>query len=389
MARGRVVRRSEGSWSIVYDLPPGADGKRKQKRETFRGTKKAAEAMLAQRLHEIERGAYIEPAKMTVAKWLAQWLQEAQPNLGRQTYVRYEQIVRTHLNPAIGPIPLEKLRPAHIQAHYAAALKCGNQRKGQVGQPLSAKSVRHHHVLLHTALERAVRLQILPRNPCDSVERPRPRDPEMLALDEEQVGKLLEVARDTALYLPILLAVTTGMRRGEILGARWRDLDFDAGTLAVRQSLERTKKGEPVSFKAPKTEKSRRVVALLPRVARILRRHKGEQAQQRLLVGPAYQDHDLICAREDGSPVRPDTISVTFPRLVKKAGLPPIRFHDLRHTHATMMLRQGEHPKVVSERLGHSSIAITIDKYSHVLKGMQGEAAARLDERLGAALGDG
>jgi integrase len=206
----------------------------------------------------------------------------------------------------------------------------------------------------------------------------------MRALDEHATAKLLGAAEDTRLALPVMLAVTTGLRRGEILGLRWRDVDLQGGTLAVRPSLEQTRDG--LAFKQPKTSKGRRVVALPSLALDALHQHKARQAAVKLALGPAYDDHDLVCAREDGRPWPPDGFSTAFVNLVRKAGIPPTRFHDLRHTHATQLLRQGVHPKIVSERLGHATVGITLDVYSHVLPGMQEEAAARTDAALRAAL---
>ncbi len=208
----------------------------------------------------------------------------------------------------------------------------------------------------------------------------------MLALDEEQTARLLASAKGTRLHIPILIAVATGMRRGEVLGLRWNDVDLKAGRLAVRQSLERTKAG--VSFKQLKTQKSRRVVALPSLIMDELTRHKGEQAQQRLLLGDAYQNQGPVVAQPDGTPMSPHALSIAFCKMVKRVGVPPVRFHDLRHSHASQLLRHGIHPKVVSERLGHATVGITLDTYSYVLPGLQEEAAWKVNTALRDALGD-
>ena len=195
----------------------------------------------------------------------------------------------------------------------------------------------------------------------------------------------LECARSTYLYMPILIAATTGMRRGEVLGLRWSDLDLDTGMASVRQTLESTKAG--LIFKQPKTARSRRRLSLLTMTVQALRAHRTEQNKARLALGPAYEDHGLVCARADGRPINPRQLSKDFLSLLRRAdGLPRIRFHDLRHTHATQLLRQDVHPKIVSERLGHATIAITLDTYSHVMPGMQEDAALRLDAVLQVAI---
>jgi integrase len=234
--------------------------------------------------------------------------------------------------------------------------------------------------VLREALQQAVRWKLLVRNPADAVEPPKVERREMQVLDEHQTKRLLAAVGGTRLYIPVLLAVTTGLRRGEILALRWQDIDLDQGTLAVRRSLEQTRGGN--RFKEPKTKKARRVVALPALTTEALRKHKVEQAKARLLIGADYADEGLVCARRHGTPLDPAETTAGFAALIKKADLPKIRFHDLRHSHATQLLRQLVHPKVVSERLGHSTIGITLDVYSHVLPGMQEEAARRIDRAL-------
>jgi integrase len=208
---------------------------------------------------------------------------------------------------------------------------------------------------------------------------------EMNALDEQGTVHLVATAAETRLYLPVLLAVTTGLRLGEILGLRWCDVDMDAGTLTVRQALEETR-AAGLNFKPPKTHRSKRPVALPSLIVDALRLHKGAQAQQRLLLGPAWKDYGLVCPRDTGEPWSPRIVSKAFEHLAEKAGVPQIRFHDLRHSHASQLLKQGIHFTVVSKRLGHKRPATTLDIYSHLLPGMQEEAAERTDSALRAAM---
>ena len=314
--------------------------------------------------------------------FLKRWLRDyAAVRVAAKTFERYAEIVRLHLIPALGHHPLAKLQPLHIQAHYSQALQDG-RRDGKGG--LLAQTVLHHHRILKEALQQAVRWQLLARNPADAVDPPRPRRREMRALDDAPTAVLLTAAEGTSLHIPVLLAVTTGLRRGEVVGLRWSDVDLDAETLAVRQCVEQTKAG--LSFKEPKTAKGRRVVAVPRITTEALRRHKAEQAKQRLLLGPAYHDQGLVCARPDGRIWAPQALSAAFSALAHRLHL-PIGFHGLRHSHATQLLKQGVHPKIVSERLGHATVGITLDVYSHVLPGMQEDAARRADAALRAALG--
>ncbi len=271
---------------------------------------------------------------------------------------------------------LAKLHPLHIQSHYTEAIQNG-RLDGKGG--LSARTVLHHHRILHEALKQAVKWQLLARNPADAVEPPRPAYKEVSAIDEETVARLLDALAGHRLHAPVLLALSTGMRRGEILGLKWRSVGLDDGTLVVRESLSQTKEG--VVFKAPKSGKGR-TVALPPLAVTVLRAHKVEQAKERLLLGPVYANHDLVFAREDGQPWPPSSFTSAFQAFIRRSTLPHMSFHTLRHTHATLLLKRGIHPKVVSERLGHAKVGITLDIYSHVLPGMQEEAAQQIDAVL-------
>ncbi len=390
--KGHIRPRGEGSWALILDVGRDpATGRRQQKWHTVRGTKRDAQREMARLLTELASGSYIEPAKLLVRDYLARWLADyARQNVSAKSFERYAEIVNCHLSPALGQYPIAALKPLHIQNYYSHALESGRRptrwRKGGLGG-LSARTVLHHHRILRQALQQAVRWQLLARNPADAVEPPRPARNEMRVLEEADLGKLLEASRPNAtLRLAILLAITTGLRRGEIMALRWRDLDLDAGLLAVRQSLEETKAG--LSFKEPKTPKARRAVALPTLAIEGLRRHRAEQARMRLMLGPGYEDNDLVCCRADGEPLHPHTITQAFIELAAKQKFGfRFRFHDLRHSHATLLLRQGVHPKIVSERLGHSTVGITLDVYSHVLPGMQEEAARKVDAALRAVIG--
>lgn len=379
--KGCIHRRGKSSWGIVIELPRDELQKRRQKTFTVRGTKKAAEQELTRLLHELNTGAFIEPTRITVGEYLKRWLSDyAAPKVSAKTFERYSEIVRLHLTPALGHHQLTALKPMMIQECYAAALRNG-RIDGNGG--LSAQTVLHHHRVLREALRQAVRWQLLGRNPVDAVEPPRPQRREMVVLDEDQTIQLLDAAKESRLYIVVLLAVTTGLRRGEILGLRWQDIDIDNRIAHVRRTVEQVRGG--LRFKEPKTAKSRRAVALPELAVEALRRHLVDQKRERLKLGSAYRDSDLVCARLHGTPLDPGEVTAGFARLIGSLDLPRIRLHDLRHGHATHLLRQGTHPKIVSERLGHSTVGITLDTYSHVMPGMQEEAALKLDETLRAA----
>ncbi len=382
--KGHIRKRGKTSWAIVLDLGRDAAGKRRQKWHSVKGTRKDAEREVARLVNEMNNGAYIEPSRMKVDEYLERWLKEyAEPRVSPKTYERYAAIVRQNIVPAIGNYALSKLNPLHIQSFYTEALSSG--RKSRRGG-LSAQTVVHFHRVLRKALDQAIKWQLLARNPADAVEPPKVPRQQMRALNENEAAALIRLVKGGRLHLPVFIAVTTGLRRGEILALRWEDLDLELGQVVVCRSLEQTKNG--LRFKSPKTERGRRMVTLPGITLAELKSHKATQAQDRLALGPAYEDHGLVCPRIDGSPWPPDAFSTAFADLIRKSDLPHVRFHDLRHSHATQLLRQGVHPKVVSERLGHSNIGITLDTYSHVLPGMQEQASALVDAAMRSAMAD-
>ncbi len=383
--RAAIYEAGAGKWRIVYDAPPGPDGRRKQKSVTVRGTKKDAQRKRTEILHQLQTGSYVDPARTTVREYLERWLQEyVVPNLAAKTAQEYARMIRKYVIPCVGAVRLTELTPLRLVSFYNKMQREGSLR-GNGG--LSAQTVVHLHRVLHKALQQAVKWQILIRNPADAAQPPKCQRIEMRVLPDDQVSKLLIAAEGTTLYMPVLLAISTGMRRGEVLALKWQDVDMDAGFLSVRRSLEQTRAG--LSFKSPKNSKSKRTVVMPANLARALVKHKGIQAQNKLLLGEGYQDLGMVCCYPDGRPVNPNYLTSAFPGLLQRAGLPHIRFHDLRHTHATMLLAQGVHPKIVSERLGHCTIGITLDTYSHVLPSMQEEAARKIDGILDAAFAEG
>jgi integrase len=368
--RGHITKRGKDSYSIVISLGKDpATGKYRYQWVSVKGTKKDAEKRLSELLHQLDTGAFVNPGRTTLAEYLQRWLQEyAKPNLSPRGFERYESLARVHLIPRLGNIPLVQLTSEQLQKHYTL----------KASEGLSPRSIRYHHVVLHKALETAVKWGLLARNVSDGVDVPHARQTEMRTWDEYEVTRFLEAARDTRYYALFHTALFTGMRRSELLALQWRDIDLHQ--ISVNRSLHQLRDGSYV-FTQPKSVKSRRTIALSPSSVLTLSEHKEEQAGIRAMLGLPMRDDDLVFATHDGKPLRPNTVSRAWRALAAHAGLKVIRLHDARHTHASLMLKQGVHPKIVQERLGHSSIQVTLDTYSHVAPGLQ-EAAAESFDRL-------
>ena len=378
--RGQIKKRYKNSYNIILELPRDPQtGKRRQQWITVKGTKKQAEKRLGELLHQIDTGAYVKPSKGTVEDFLRQWTRDyAAMNVRPLTAQSYEHWIERQIIPSIGKIHLSELQPSHLQAFYRRALEKG-RIDGKGG--LSPRSVLHIHRILHDALSHAVKWGLVARNVADAVDPPRASHKEMRTLDSEGVNRLLKASKDTLYYPIIHLAVYTGLRRSELLGLRWRDIDLDMATLSVVQVLHHLRDSRIV-FQEPKSQKGKRQVALSPTAVVALREYKQRQEVERLILGKPVTDEDLVFSNSDSSPLLPNSVTHAFIKTVRGAGLHGIRFHDLRHTHASLMLKQGVHPKIVSERLGHATVGITLDTYSHVMPGLQEAAALKFQEGL-------
>lgn len=379
--KGHIRERSPGHWAIVIEQKDPATGKRRRKWHSFRGGRREAQKECTRLLSEIDRGEYIDPNKTTVAEFLEQWLADRKARVGAKTYERYEQMCRKNIVPLVGGTALTKLKPEQISKAYADALASG-RRDGKGG--LSPRTVHHMHVVLKGALKRAVRWRKIARNPLDDVDPPKVERREMKVYNIGQTAELIETARGEQALIPVLLASLCGLRRGEVAALRWRNVDLAGACLSLTHSAEQTKDG--VRYKAPKSGKPR-TVALPASVVEELRMHRLAQAETWLKFGRRLGDDDFVVAQADGSPVRPHSVGQNWVRFLKRhSRLPRIRFHDLRHTHATHLLASGVHPKIASERLGHSKVSITLDTYSHVLPNMQADAAALVDGAVAEAI---
>ena len=376
--RGHITKRGKNSYSIAISLGKDANtGKYKYQWTTVKGTKKETEKRLSELLHQLDNGTFIKPGKTTLAEYLERWLKDyAWPNLVPRTAEGYQYIVRSHLIPSLGQVPLTQLKPEHLQRLYSEKLSAG-RFDGKGG--LSKRSVQYIHVTLHKALKNAVKLGMIGRNPADAVEPPRPQHHEMQTMNESDIHIFLELAKSTPYYALFYLALFTGMRRSELLALRWCDVDLLLCQLSVTRTIHQLHNGD-IIFQQTKTDKSRRMVSLSPSTAIVLREHRELQEKMRQSLGLTLTDEDLVFCQIDGKPLLPDSITHAWMKLARRTGMKGIRLHDARHTHASLMLKQGIHPKIVQERLGHSSIQITLDTYSHVAPGLQQAAANRFDD---------
>lgn len=371
--RGHIIKRYKNSYTVVLNL--GIDPttkKRKQQWISVKGAKKDAEKRLSELLHQLDTGTFMKPGKTTLGEFLEKWLKDyAKPNLSPRGFERYQDIIRKHLMPELGSILLTQLKPEHLQKHYTTKQNDG----------LSARTIRYHHAVLHVALKTAVKWGLLSRNPADAVDPPRARHNEMNTWCEHEINQFLETAKGSPYYTLFYTALFTGMRRSELLGLKWSDVDFIMSQIYVNRSLHHLKDGSYI-FTEPKSAKSRRTIALPPSAILLLKEHHEKQKLERAMLGIPLTDNDLVFSTLEGKPLRPNTVTRAWETLAVRAGIKVIRLHDARHTHASIMLKQGIHPKIVQERLGHASIQMTLDTYSHVAPGLQEAAAARFDELI-------
>ena len=362
---GSVYRRKDGRWVGQYLVYTGKGQKYKY---IYGKTRQAVAQKLTQAMADRDGGLVFDAGSLTLGEYLDRWLNDSvRDSVKQRTLENYEYVVRRHLIPALGRMKLRVLTPAHVQGLYRSKLDSG----------LSARTVQLIHTTLHKALKQAVRWGLVPRNVGESVQAPRPIKKEIQALSPEQARRFLEAARGDRLEALYLLAVTTGLREGELLGLRWTDVDLERGTLQVRQQLTRTKAG--LSFTTPKRGKTRGVRLTGPAVT-VLKRHRATQIGERLKKGSLWQDTGLVFTTTIGTPLNVRSLTYrSFRPLLERAGVPRIRFHGLRHTCATILLSKGTHPKVVQEVLGHSNISETMDTYSHMLPNMQDWAVAAME----------
>lgn len=373
--RGCIIERN-GSMRLKVSIGKNPQtGKYESYYETFHGNRTDAQKRLRQILTELDKGTFSKPGKTTVAEYLNAWLRDyCKPSLSPRTVQLYSYICRVHLIPAIGNITLTELKPQHLQKLYSEKISSG----------LSSRTVQICHVAIHKALKNAIRINLLSRNVADFVDKPKIQRTEMHPMTESDLSRFLDTAKQGNYYALFYTYLFTGMRRSELLAVRWCDVDLLGMQISVSRTMQYLNGVKNhITFKEPKSKNSRRLIALSPSTVLVLEEHrKAQDAMSILLELPPTNDNDLIFSHWDGSPLLPDSITHAWIKLVRKCGLKGIRLHDARHTHATIMLKQGVHPKVVQERLGHSTISTTLDTYSHVAPGLQQAAANGFDNIL-------
>lgn len=372
-----MYRRGNG-FAYVVSLPRDPrSGRRQQKWVGGFETVAEAKAARSRALAELAQHTYLPPSKLTFTEFFEdQWLPAQRTRVRPGTLELYKQEWR-RVEPRLGNFQLRSITPARLQSVYADLLESGNRKRG----PLSPRSVQITHAFIHRCFVDAVRWGLLDRNPAGLVDKPLAPRPDMRVWTPSQVGAFLAFAgRDRLAPLWRLLA-TTGLRRGEALGLRWTDVDLENARLSVQQSLLEYRRGNAV-FGEPKTSNARRSIDLDAQTVAVLKRWRVQIAEEQLRAGSACERSPLIFVDEFGRPLNPETVSRIFPRLELQAGLPHIGLHGLRHSHATAMLAAGISPKVAQERLGHFSVSLTLDTYSHTIAGMQAEAARRVAELI-------
>lgn len=386
MAQQGSTRRRGNSWTAYWFVTDN-HGRRRQKSKGGFTTKRDAQTFLTEQLSSLTTATYVEPSRMTFGEYLTDfWLPTVKGTTRPSTWDAYKRTVDLHVVPELGSIPLQKLSAHDLDRYYAAKRASGRAdgKKGRDGTGgLSTKTVRNIHNMIHKALHDAERKQLVNRNVAKSADPPHHERHPLEAAQTwtpEQVRTFLAAIAEHRLYAAFLLAVTTGMRRGELLGLRWIDVEFPRRRLLVRQTVISV--AYEIQRSLPKTNKGRRSIALDDVTLQALRTHRHAQAQDRAATGSEVHDKDLVFAREDGQPIHPDLFSQIFDRTVERLDVPRIRLHDLRHTHATLGLAAGVQPKVMSQRLGHATVAFTQDVYVHAIPEREEEAASTIADLI-------
>jgi len=386
---GHIRRRGAKSWELKFDA--GADpltGKRKTQYHSFKGTKREAEIALAKLIVSAAAGEYVDPSKLTIGAFLDNWENDwARGHLSPKTFERYVDLLKTHVRPRLGAARLQKIKPSDFVALYTELVQSGRkiQKDPKKMSGLSPQTVAYIHRILHRAFGHALTWGLISFNPLSGIEPPRAQRTEIAILSEEHVKDVLRKLRGRPMYLIAALGLATGMRRGELLALRWKDIDLDRAKLQINRSLEQTKAG--LRFKSPKTKHGRRSVSVPSSIVAELKAHRRSQTELRLALGLGKDPEDgLVFRRGTSEPLNPNSVSTEWRRLVATLGLPRVSLHAWRHTHASQLIASGMDILRISRRLGHSSPSITLDIYGHLFDTNDDHAAAVFEAAFGGTL---
>lgn len=364
--KGHIEKRAKNSWSVVVYL-----GNNKYKWYTVHGTKTDANNFLVEKLKELKDGTFVNNDKMTLEEYMNYWyetfcIQELSPT----TYESYRRNLDKYILKELGKIKLKDLSPLHLQTFYNNCSKIG----------LSKKTITYLHRIIHSALNKAIMWQLLTKNVANNVKPPKPDKYKPNILNAKQISKLIAVIKLTYIYIPVMIAIATGMRRGEILALTWENINFKKKEINVVQAIYPTKNGLVVL--PPKTDNSIRTIAIPRRLVRILKKHKKKQLKYKKILGNSYIDSDYVCVNNEGKLISPSSLNHKFKDILKENNLPSIRIHDLRHSHASLLLCKGASQKAISSRLGHSTIQITMDLYTHLYNSVNKQVANKVNSFL-------
>jgi integrase len=362
MSRGSIRRRGKRSWQIRFDDGVDAKGRRKARWATVKGTRQDAQKELTRLLGAADAGTLPEPSKATVAEYLREWL-DGTHDLSPKTAERYRELAELQIIPHLGNTLLQRLRPKQVDDWHKILLKTGARNGG----PLSARTVGHAHRVLHGALERAVKIEVLARNVASAISPPTVKEEEIEILTADQIDLVIGKLAGHHLHAIVVVELATGMRRGELLALRLSDIDPDGATVRIERSLEETKEG--LRFKPPKTERGKRTISLPANAVSVLREHKRKLLETRMALGLGRpDDNTLLFAEVDGSPTSPNRLTRRWQDACVSMKLPRVSFHALRHTHASALIASGLDVVVISRRLGHANPTVTLNVYGHLFK---------------------